>query len=122
LGGRCTACAAISFPRATRCARCRGDNIDEVELSAEGTLWTFTSQDFPLKEPYLGAAGGEFEPFTLGYVELAEGIKVEARITEPDVSKLYIGMPMRLTIQPWKQGQGGLGYAFSPGTTAQERS
>ena len=62
--------------------------MSDLELSPRGTLWTFTTQDFALKEPYQGAADEEpFEPFGLGYVELPEHVKVETLLTEHDPEK-----------------------------------
>jgi uncharacterized OB-fold protein len=49
-----------------------------VELSSRGTVWGFTVQRFaPKSPPYVVPAGG-FVPFAVGYVELPEGVKVEA--------------------------------------------
>lgn len=49
-----------------------------VELSDRGTVWGFTVQRFaPKSPPYVVPEGG-FVPFAVGYVELPEGVKVEA--------------------------------------------
>ena len=49
----------------------------------------------PKAPPYAGIADPEgFEPFGVGYVELPDQVKVEARLTVSDPSALRIGMGM----------------------------
>jgi uncharacterized OB-fold protein len=59
-----------------------------LELSSRGTVWGFTVQRFaPKSPPYVVPADG-FVPFAVGYVELPEGIKVEAVLDCTDFSEL----------------------------------
>jgi uncharacterized OB-fold protein len=118
LGGKCQDCGTVTFPRQRGCPRCSSQTINSIELSPRGTLWTFTTQEYEVKEPYRGVGpDGVFEPFGLGYVELAENVKVEARLTEADPAKLRIGMPVELVLVPIFQDDDGtevLTYAFAP--------
>ena len=43
-------------------------------------LWTWTTQGFEPKPPYV--ADGEFEPYGVGYVEFPGFLRVEGRLTE----------------------------------------
>ena len=57
-------------------------------LSSHGTVWGFTVQRFaPKSPPYVVPAGG-FVPFAVGYVELPEGVKVEAVLDCTEFSEL----------------------------------
>ena len=59
-----------------------------VELSDHGTVWGFTVQRFaPKAPPYVVPVGG-FVPFAVGYVELPEGVRVEAVLDCTDFSEL----------------------------------
>jgi len=59
-----------------------------LELSDRGTVWGFTVQRFaPKSPPYVVPEGG-FVPFAVGYVELPEGIKVEAVLDCTDFAEL----------------------------------
>lgn len=93
-------------------------HYDEVKLAPEGTLWSFTVQRFrPKSPPYAGADDERsFKPFALGYVELAGEVIVESRIEIDDVSKLKIGMTMRLAAVPFARDGGAqvVTYAFRP--------
>lgn len=118
LGGRCKDCGNHTFPLLSGCAKCAGFNMEEVTLSTTGTLWAWTVQGFPPKNPpYLGENDPErFEAFGVGYVELPE-LKVEARLTENEPAALKIGMNMELTVEPLftdKEGNEVVTFAFTP--------
>ena len=58
-----------------------------------------------------------FRPFGVGYVELPGELKVEARLTESDPTKLLIGMEMELVIVPLSTDDDGtevVTFAFRP--------
>ncbi|MET3860435.1 putative OB-fold protein [Dietzia sp. 2505] len=77
-GSRCEHCTTVAFPASVSCQRCGGSETTGIDLSTTGTVWTATIQRFPPKSPpYVPPAGG-FRPYAVGYVELPEGVKVEA--------------------------------------------
>jgi uncharacterized OB-fold protein len=124
VGSRCEECATVTFPRGGRCPRCGCGEMQDLELSPRGTLWTFTTQEFELKEPYRPSRhDGAFEPFALGYVELPERVKVESWLTEQDPRRLEIGMEMELVLIPAYRDPDGtevLTYAFAPSPPKEE--
>lgn len=78
MGSRCTSCANVAFPVTASCQQCGAQEMLDIELSRSGQVWGFTVQRFaPKSPPYVPPAEG-FSPFAVGYVELAEGVKVEA--------------------------------------------
>jgi uncharacterized OB-fold protein len=115
VGGRCTTCGTVAFPRPQSCARCAGTDVADHLLAAEGSLWTFTIQGFRPKEPYDGPE--EFEPYGVGYVDLAGELLVEGRLTVGDASRLRIGQPVRLVLLAYGTAPDGStlhSYAFEP--------
>jgi uncharacterized OB-fold protein len=108
LGGRCKACGSHTFPLLSGCARCAGWDMEAVPLSTKGTLWAWTVQGFPPKDPpYLGETDPEkFQPFGVGYIELPE-LKIEARLTESEPAMLKDGMEMQLTLEPLYTNEAG---------------
>ena len=86
-GSRCLSCGTVAFPPARGCQSC-GNPTEQLELSPRGTVWGFTVQRFaPKSPPYVVPEGG-FVPFAVGYVELPEGVKVEAVLECTDFSEL----------------------------------
>ena len=113
IGGRCTECAAVTFPRTGSCARCGSTEVAEHLLPRRGTLWTFTTQGFLPKEPYAGGETAEtFQPYGVGLVQLGDEVKVEARLTTADVDVLRIGMEVELVIVPFRDDV--VTFAFAP--------
>jgi uncharacterized OB-fold protein len=122
LGGVCRDCGAVAFPRPGSCARCTSEAIEERLLAPTGTLWSWTVQRFQPKEPYIGPE--PFEPYGVGYVDLAGDVIVESRLTTADPEQLAIGLPMELVIVPFVTREDGtevVTFAFrpSPGEVAE---
>ena len=69
IGSSCAACATTTFPAQQSCPRCTGTDLRAVPLATTGRLWTWTIQGFEPKPPY--AMDGPFEPYGVGYIELA---------------------------------------------------
>jgi len=106
--GRCVECGKYVFPLRRRCPSCGGE-VERELLPARGTLWTWTTQGFEPKPPFVGE--GEFVPYGVGYVEFAGYLRVEGRLTEGDPERLRIGMPMRVVAVTHGDR---VSYAFAP--------
>jgi len=77
-GSRCSPCGNVAYPAAAGCQRCGSSDLVSVELATRGTVWAHTVQRFaPKSPPYVPPAEG-FAPFAVGYVDLPDGVKVEA--------------------------------------------
>lgn len=87
-----------------------GRDAEVYPLSRNGTLWSWTRQDFKPKEPYDGPEA--FEPFLLGYVELPGEVIVETRIVDAKLEELKLGMKMEFVIAPFDDRRAT--YAFRP--------
>jgi uncharacterized OB-fold protein len=71
------------------------DDIEPIELSSEGTLYTYTTQEFPPPLPYKGNRDPKvFQPYVVGFVELAEGVLVETLIVDVNAAELRIGQQL----------------------------
>ena len=116
IGSRCAACGIVTFPVQDSCPRCAATDMKERLLPPRGRLWAWTTQEFPPPSPpYAGAMGDAFVSFGVGYVELADEVKVETRLTRTD--ELRIGMEMELVLVPFRvDGEGNevVTFAFRP--------
>lgn len=108
VGGRCLTCGVLAFPLRASCPTC-GGGVERVLLPRNGALWTWTTQGFEPKAPYV-AGPGEFVPYAVGYVELAGALRVEGLLTEGDPSRLRIGQEMEVVAV---EREGGRTYAFA---------
>ena len=104
----------MTFPLRERCPSC-GGRVERMLLPARGTLWTWTTQGFEPKPPYVADGDGDFEPYGVGYVEFEGYLRVEGRLTEADPGRLRIGMPMEVVAL---ERGGRVSYAFAPAEEA----
>ena len=92
-------------------------DIEAIELSTEGTLYTYTTQEFVPPLPYKGNRDPKaFQPYVVGFVELAEGVLVETLIVDATAAELRIGQPLVSTTTTLEttDGQSLLTFAFRP--------
>jgi len=119
IGSKCKKCGHVTFPAQKSCAACCFQDTENIELSQQGRLWTWTIQGFPPKSPpYAKQETPEtFVSYGVGYVELPEGVRVETRLTQNDPEKLKIGMKMQLVIETFMEDAHGndlMAFFFKP--------
>ncbi len=115
IGSRCKQCAIVTFPAQESCPRCASTEMAQHLLPRRGRLWAWTTQEFPPPPPYAGPTGDAFVPFGVGYVELGDEVRVEARLTQTE--GLEIGMDMELEVVPFRTDDDGnevVTFAFRP--------
>ncbi|HEY6790707.1 MAG TPA: OB-fold domain-containing protein [Trebonia sp.] len=126
LASRCPRCDARSYPVQSGCARCGSVDLAVMELSPHGTVWTWTSQEFrPKSPPYAGPETAEtFTPYLVGFVEVVEGLCVEARLVGFDGRRPRIGEDVTLVVVPFRvdeQGNEVVVPAFEPAAASGEQ-
>lgn len=118
IGSRCESCGAITFPGYPSCPRCGRTEMARRLLPRRGTLISWTTQEFLPKEPYASGETAEtFKPYGVGLVQLGDEVRVEARLTEADPSKLEFGMEVELVVVPFRTDSDGTEVvicAFAP--------
>ena len=85
---RCKNCEEIFFPPRSHCPKCLYNEMDWVELSGKGTLYSWSEIHIPSRN---------FDvPYVIGIIDLEEGVgrmvsKIRARVED-----LKIDMPMKI--------------------------
>ncbi len=93
MGRRCRRCQVCVFGPAIFCQACSSDDLESVQLSGQGTLYSFTV----VRVPPAGWPGKV--PYTLGEVELPEGPHVLAEIIDSEPGGLKLGMTLELALE-----------------------
>lgn len=103
IGSECTDCGEILFPTRDRCPECFGDT-ETTTLSRHGTLYTHATVG-------MGPEGFP-SPYTIGYVDLPEGIRIFTTI----VGDVEIGDEMEVATGTVfeRDGTAVEGYQFRP--------
>ncbi len=109
-GRRCRDCGTVEFPAQPRCPRCHGRSLDPYALSGHGSVYSFAE----IGQPPRDFAG----PYLVAIVELAEGPRITAQLTDVERGAVHIGLPVEMVTRRLqeKAPQGYLvyGYKFRP--------
>lgn len=109
-GQRCAACGALQFPARAACGCCRSAELATYRFSGRGTVFSFAE----VAQAPKGFSG----PYLVALVELEEGVRVTAQLTDVDPDEVEIGMPVEMvTRRLQEKGPHGYlvyGYKFRP--------
>jgi len=118
IGSQCAKCGETQFPVQKQCPNCSSVEMSDVKLPREGTIVAWTTQSFIPSFPYIGKeSAAEFVPFGVGLVQLGDVVRVEGRLTEPNLEAIEFGQKVELTMVPFATDDDGnelLIYAFQP--------
>ncbi len=113
-GDQCTTCQKTYYPKGYYC-QCGSLIFTPLPLSGHGKLLSFTE---------ITTAPKPFEqltPYCIGIIELEEGVKLTAQITDCTLQQLYIGIPVEASFRKmFQNGTTGIihyGIKFKPKTT-----
>lgn len=112
LGSRCPACSEVFFPRRLVCAQCLHEGTDDVDLSTQGTLHTYTYCHVPL----FGKKDAQVTGYGVGQIDLPEGPRVQS-ILVGGPGSFEIGMAMELGLESLGDDDDGndvVIYRFGP--------
>ena len=113
IGCRCKQCGQIFFPVREWCLNCSSGDLERVNLGRNGKLYSFTIVHMPSEH---------FEPpYAVGWIELAEGIRIFSQIRGWQEHPLEIGMDMELAVEKlWDEEEKEIiGYTFRPSVVEQ---
>lgn len=96
-GSECTACGTRMAGAREVCSTCTSQALETVGLGPDGVLYSFTT---------IHVSPTSANPYTLGYVDLAQGARVLAPLEGP-LDTLSCGQPVRLVVD-------GDRWAFGP--------
>jgi uncharacterized protein len=98
LASRCAGCGTHYFPRALSCRNpaCRDKRLENTTLSPQGTLYSYTRQCY---QPPALFRMDNWAPYSLGLVELPEGLRVMGMVCGAAPEPQNIGQAVRLSIE-----------------------
>ena len=87
-GIKCGGCGEMAIPPKEFCASCGARAWEQVPLSGEGTLASYTIIR-------VAPRGHTDAPYAVGVVKLKEGASIFGRIVDVPFEKLTVGLPLR---------------------------
>ncbi|WP_423747475.1 Zn-ribbon domain-containing OB-fold protein (plasmid) [Haladaptatus sp. SPP-AMP-3] len=111
-GERCTDCGTVAFPPKGACPDCRNDAFEAVDLSGEGTIYSYTVLSPGGAPPeFAGQAQAEGR-YVVAIVELDEGPRITAQVTDVDPTEVAVGMSVSGRIRRIYEEEGIVRYGF----------
>jgi uncharacterized OB-fold protein len=111
-GLKCGKCGAVTFPPRSTCPKCTSEDMNPYTLPRLGKVLTYS---------LIHSVPEGFEsnvPYPVALIELEDGTKLTAQLTDCDSSDITIGMPVEMSTRKIREdGHSGLiiyGYKFRP--------
>lgn len=99
---RCTGCNKVFFPPRLVCDSCGAREFETLKLNTKGKVVTYTVIRTPAEQFSMQA------PFALGIIEMEEGVRLTAQITDLSFEELKVGMPVKLEFRNlYSEGDAG---------------
>lgn len=105
-GTKCKGCGKLYFPPNADCSECLSTKLEWVELSNEAEVETYTHV---VVRP---TTFQQYKPYTVAIGKLKEGVKVLAWLTGLKLSKIKVGMKVKLVTKVSPEGNPT--YEFVP--------
>jgi len=90
----CQRCRARIFAPRKRCPECWSTDLGWIESVGRGTIYTFSTAYSMVEPRFMDEL-----PYTIAYVDLAEGVRMMTRIVDCDPADLAIGMEVEVAFQ-----------------------
>ena len=107
MGSKCRKCGNLFAPPRPICVHCHASEMEWAPLSGNGKLAAYTC--IAIGPPFMIAQGyNRQNPYCVGVVELAEGVRVDARIEGVDARRpqtIRVGMPLTVTFLHRGEGE-----------------
>jgi len=113
IGAKCKACGAINLPRGANCLKCgRPLEFESVKLSGNGKIYSFTTvsrggspPEFSTQQKFVGS-------YPVAVLELDEGPKIVAQMTDCKADELKIGLPVQPVFRRIYEDDGLIRYGI----------
>jgi len=94
MAAKCNECGAVLLPPKPMCTNCLSTNLKWIELDGAGNLLTYT---------IIHVAPEQFQsitPYTVGIVELQNGLRLPGMIRDVKPEEIKIGMNLKIDFDP----------------------
>jgi len=117
IGTHCKSCGDYFFPKTFTCRNpnCQEKEIEEVTLSRTGRLYSYSVLYYQPPPPFL--ASSPYEPRPIAEVEISEGLRLIAPMTQCNLEDIKIGMELEMIADKLyvdEEGNEIIGWKFRP--------
>jgi len=91
---KCNECGTVRYYPRPRCPTCLSGNAEWVQMSGNGSVYSFTIVHRPLARWFADKV-----PLVCAVIELDEGVRMISNIEEVDLNDVHIGMRVSVTFE-----------------------
>jgi uncharacterized OB-fold protein len=94
MAAKCNECGTVLLPPKPMCTKCLSTNLKWIELEGAGKLLSYT---------IIHVAPEQFQsitPYTVGIVELQNGLRLPGMIRDVDAEEIRVGMNLKIDFEP----------------------
>lgn len=92
---KCADCGAIRHYPRPMCGECHSMDVDWVEASGRGVVYSWTVAHHPFHIGFRGET-----PYILVTVDLEEGVRIQSQLLDARAEDLRLGLPVRVVFGP----------------------
>ena len=111
-GTQCESCADLQFPPVLVCPNCKSRDFKSFNFLGKGIVYSFSTVYSPL------AQFEDVAPYIVALIDLEEGPRITAQLTDVSSNDVEIGMPVEMVIRKISEfGSHGVilyAYKFRP--------
>ena len=112
IGSKCPDCGEVVFPANRRCTNCQNEPMEDIKLSRRGKIHALTTVMLRPPAYYKGPV-----PFSIGWIELPDGVRVNATLLGAEPGSFKVGQEVELVIHKLQEDEEGsdiMGFGFVP--------
>ena len=102
VANRCRSCGEIFFPARQICQNCQGQDLEDMTLGRSGVIYSFATVMQRPASHYRGPV-----PYSFGWVELPEGLRIETLFTDCNPDDLEIGLNVEMVMEKLHEDEEG---------------
>jgi len=110
VGARCKSCGAINLPRTLSCLKCGEANFEPAKLSGRGKVYCYTTISRGGSPPEFSMQQNLVGSYHVAVVELEEGPKIVAQMTDCKPEELKVGLSVEATFRRIYEDEGMIRY------------
>lgn len=111
-GTQCSDCDAFQFPPMMICPDCKSRKLKPYNFIGKGKIYSYSTVYAPLTQ------FEDVAPYVVALIDLDEGTRITAQLTDVSPNDVYIGMDVEMVIRKISErGSNGVisyGYKFRP--------
>ena len=88
---QCADCGAVRHYPRPMCGECHSMNVDWVEASGRGVLYSWTVAHHPFHIGFRGET-----PYILALVQLDEGVRIQSQLLDANIEELKLGLAVEI--------------------------